>query len=60
LPGVAAPRASPDQLLSTQGRAATIRYAGRGDVIGLPAALASGAGEIAAAVTDCYAFARGG
>jgi len=47
-------------MLSTQGRAATIRYAGRGDVIGLPAALASGAGEIAEAVTDCYAFARGG
>jgi CRP/FNR family transcriptional regulator, cyclic AMP receptor protein len=43
------------KVLSKKGRAATIRYAGPGDVIGLPAAIASGAQETAEAITDCEA-----
>jgi CRP/FNR family transcriptional regulator, cyclic AMP receptor protein len=41
------------KVLSKKGRAATIRYARPGDIIGLPAAIASGAQESAEAVTDC-------
>jgi CRP/FNR family transcriptional regulator, cyclic AMP receptor protein len=44
------------KMLSVQGRAATVRYAGPGDVVGLPAAIVSGARETAEAVTDCDAL----
>ncbi|MET8873187.1 Crp/Fnr family transcriptional regulator [Nocardia sp. NPDC004604] len=43
------------KVLAKNGRAATIRYAGPGDLIGLPSAIASGANETAEAVTDCQA-----
>lgn len=42
------------KVVSKEGRAATIRYAGPGEVIGLPAAIAHGSPAVSAnAITDC-------
>jgi CRP/FNR family cyclic AMP-dependent transcriptional regulator len=41
------------KVVSKEGRAATVRYAGSGQVIGLPAAIAEGAPVGADAITDC-------
>lgn len=42
------------KVVSKEGRAATIRYAGPGEVIGLPAAIAQGSPAVSAdAITDC-------
>lgn len=41
------------KVVSKEGRAATVRYAGPGQVIGLPAAIAQGSPVGADAITDC-------
>lgn len=41
------------KVVSKEGRAATVRYAGQGQVIGLPSAIAQGSPVGADAITDC-------